>query len=979
MSEKLKVFELAKEFDIKALELIEKVRPLNILIKNHMATLEPEEVQKIRAFFTQSSAPVEEEKPKRVVRKKTADKVEATAVKKVITRTRRSESEEALAELPPSEDLKATEATTEPATVSADPEVETPVLATASPDVSKLDPTKATTAGAEEVEDANLEKDKVQAQVGHEFTEETFLSRREPEEDEEVVVPEPVAAAAATTEPAKVAPVKPRYSMLRVVNMETLRRDKPLIVKEADPKSVADANKTTAARTQSFTPADFQKNPNLLREIEEEASNQKKKKSGLAPKSVKDDMSQMFKSTDFLRRERVYTLKKKKLLIGRASNKTQITTPHADKRTVEFDTEISVADLSHQLKVKGKLVAKKLLSLGLTYPDDAGGLEEWILDLEAAQLVAGEFGYEVEDITANAEDMIQSSRSKGVEKNDDDAGKEPRGPVITIMGHVDHGKTSLLDLIRRARVASKEAGGITQHIGAYMIDAKTAVENLRAFQESQGSDAAKSAAKKGKKVAEPRAVAKASPSVTPGRGSLTFLDTPGHAAFSAIRSRGAQCTDIVILVVAASEGVMPQTREAIDHAKASGVPVIVAMNKMDLPDANPDRIRQQLSEVGLISEEWGGDVIFVPVSAHTGLGVDKLLEMIQLQAEVLELKARPTGFADGIIIEAKLDKGRGAVATVLVRNGQLKVGDYVAVGETFGRVRALMDDSGKNIQQVGPSTPVEIMGLSGVPEAGDTLSAVSDEKSAKQLAELRTEERRKTEAAPKLNSVEEVYAMMAMGDLKELPVIIKSDVKGSSEAIEGALAKLPQTKVRLKVLSASVGGISENDVLLAAASKAVVIGFNVRPDPKAQNLADSKGVPVKTYTIIYNLIDDVSNAMVGLLEPTIKEQVTGQAQVRNIFTVSKVGTVAGCMVTSGKLSRSDMVRIIRDNRIIYTSKLSGLKRFKDDAREVASGFECGVTVENYNDLKPNDVIETFVQEKILPTLEGASKGNQPSA
>jgi translation initiation factor IF-2 len=694
-------------------------------------------------------------------------------------------------------------------------------------------------------------------------------------------------------------------------------------------------------------------------------------------------MSAMFKSTDFLRRERVYTPKKKKLLIGRSSAKPNLTTPSAHKRIVEFNKEISVADLAHQMSEKGKLVAKKLLALGLSYPDEADGLEEWILDLEAAQLVAGEFEFEVKDITPNAEEMIQSSRSKATpsKKAEVDDGRSARGPVITIMGHVDHGKTSLLDLIRRARVVSKEAGGITQHIGAYRIDASVAVENLRAFQESQDAEAAKGAAKKGKKVKE-RAEAPAKGAKTPKAGAasgyLTFLDTPGHAAFSAIRSRGAQCTDIVILVVAASEGVMPQTREAIDHAKAAGVPIIVAMNKMDLPDANPDKIRQQLSEVGLISEEWGGDTIFVPVSAHTGLGVDKLLEMIQLQAELLELKARPDGFADGIIIEAKLDKGRGSLATVLVRNGRLRVGDYVAAGEVFGRVRALLDDNGKNTPEAGPSTPVEIMGLSGVPEAGDTLNSVPDERSAKALADLRVEERRKEDSRPRVNSVEDVYALMAKGDLKELPIILKSDVKGSAEAIEGALAKLPQTKVRLKMLSASVGGISENDILLAAASKAIVIGFNVRPDSKAQSLADSKGVPVKTYSIIYNLIDDVSNAMVGLLEPTIKEQVTGQAEVRNVFNVSRVGTVAGCMVTSGKITRSDMVRVIREGRVIYTNKLSGLKRFKDDAREVAQGFECGISVESFNDVKPGDILETFVQEKILPSLEDGGKASSAS-
>ncbi len=993
----MKVFELAKEFEIKALELIDKVKPLNIGIKNHMSTLDPGDIEKIRTFMQETSTPAEVAKPKRVVRKKSAAAGTAASTRKVITRTtRKSEVEESPTPEPTapaaangvvrrSPDVivrREDEAKTDAEMAQSDSSLETSavevsekseVAIEASPEtvaVPVKTPGKVTPADKEAEEESEL-KESAQAELGHEFTEETFLQRRKIE-DEEVVVeaPPPEAIKEEGT-----APVRPRYSMLRVVNMDSIKRDKPLIVKEADPRAAAEAAKAGASGTKSFTPQDFAKNPNLLREIEDEEAAQRKKKASPAPRSVKEDLSQSFKSTDFLRRERVYTPKKKKLLIGRSSSKPQLTTPSAHKRIVEFNKEISVADLAHQMSTKGKLVAKKLLALGLSYPDEADGLEEWVLDLEAAQLAAGEFQFEVKNITPNAEDMLQSSRAKSVKESDEEGA--PRGPVITIMGHVDHGKTSLLDLIRQSRVVSKEAGGITQHIGAYKINAASAVENLRAFQASKDEAASKEAAKKGKKtkgakekVAAPKSAAS---------GYLTFLDTPGHAAFSAIRSRGAQCTDIVILVVAASEGVMPQTREAIDHAKAAGVPIIVAMNKMDLPDANPDKLRQQLSEVGLISEEWGGDTIFVPVSAHTGLGVDKLLEMIQLQAELLELKARPEGFADGVIIEAKLDKSRGPLATVLVRNGHLKVGDYVAAGEWFGRVRALLDDAGKNTTEAGPSTPVEIMGLAGVPEAGDTLNAVPNERSAKALAELRIEERRKEDSAPKVNSVEDVYAMMAMGDLKELPIIIKSDVKGSAEAIEGSLAKLPQQKVRLKILAASVGGISENDILLAAASKAIVIGFNVRPDAKAQALADSKKVPLKTYTIIYNLIDDVSNAMVGLLEPTIREQVTGQAEVRNVFNVSKVGTVAGCMVTSGKITRSDMVRVIRDGRVIYTNKLSGLKRFKDDAREVAQGFECGISVENFNDVKPGDILETFVQEKILPTLEDGGKSSHANA
>ncbi len=496
----------------------------------------------------------------------------------------------------------------------------------------------------------------------------------------------------------------------------------------------------------------------------------------------------------------------------------------------------------------------------------------------------------------------------------------------------------------------------------------TVADAIRNLQSAQAGDDAKKSKKE--KKAEKAAAKKSTKDGGEGVPveQITFLDTPGHAAFTSMRSRGAKVTDIVILVVAASEGVMPQTREAIDHAKAAGVPIIVAMNKMDLPDANPDKLRQQLSEFGLLSEEWGGDTIFVPVSAKTGMGVDKLLEMLQLQSEVLELKARADGPGIGTIIEAKLDKGRGPVATVLVREGLLKVGDHIVAGTESGKVRALINDKGQQVREAGPSTPVEILGLGAVPEAGDSLNVVADEKAAKALAEHRAEQKRE-ETSGRQTTLEQLYAMMQAGELRELPVLLKADVKGSAEAIQAALLKLPQTKVKLKILATAVGGISESDILLASASKALIVGFNVRPDAKSQAEAEKRGVEVKTYTIIYELIDDITKAMEGLLDPVSKESVTGRAKVRNVFNISKAGTVAGSFILKGKVQRSNQVRVIRDGRVVYTGKVSGLKRFKDDAREVAEGYECGISVENFNDIKVGDILETFIVETSSASLE----------
>jgi translation initiation factor IF-2 len=501
----------------------------------------------------------------------------------------------------------------------------------------------------------------------------------------------------------------------------------------------------------------------------------------------------------------------------------------------------------------------------------------------------------------------------------------PRAPVVTVMGHVDHGKTSLLDYIRRTKVAAGEAGGITQHIGAYHVD-------------------------------------------TP-RGTVTFLDTPGHEAFTAMRARGAQATDIVILVVAADDGVMPQTREAIKHAKAAGVPIVVAINKIDKPDANTERVKSELVTEEVVPEEFGGESPFVAVSAKTGQGVDELLEQVLLQAEVLELKAPVEAMAKGLVIEAQLDKGRGPVATVLVQTGTLKVGDVVLAGQTFGRVRAMLDEDGKSIKSAGPSLPVEIQGLTEVPQAGDEFMVMADERRAREIATYRAGKFRNTKLArQQAAKLENMFSDMTAGEVKTVPIIVKADVQGSQEALAQSLLKLSNEEVKVQMVYAAVGAISESDVNLAIASKAVIIGFNVRADSGARKLAEGNGIDIRYYNIIYDAVDELKAAMSGMLAPEKREEVIGSAEIRTVFVASKIGTVAGCMVTSGQVTRSAHFRLLRNNVVIYTGELESLKRMKDDVREVKEGFECGIKLKNYNDIKEGDQLEFFEVKEIARTL-----------
>ena len=583
-------------------------------------------------------------------------------------------------------------------------------------------------------------------------------------------------------------------------------------------------------------------------------------------------------------------------------------------REVEIPDTISVGDLAQQMAVKSSEVIKALMGMGVMATINQ------VLDHDTATLVVEEMGHipktqEVKDVEAQLSEITAQ----------DDREQLPRPPVVTIMGHVDHGKTSLLDYIRKTRVAAGEAGGITQHIGAYHVETD--------------------------------------------KGGITFLDTPGHAAFTSMRARGAQVTDVVILVVAADDGVMPQTIEAIEHARAAGVPLVVAVNKIDKPEADPDRVRNELSKHEVIPEDWGGENIFVNVSAHTGEGIDDLLEAILLQVEILELKAPVEGPASGVVIEASLEKGRGPVATVLVTAGTLRQGDVIICGQEYGRVRAMINETGKQVKEAGPSIPVQVLGLSGTPNAGDDMLVVKNERKAREIAELRKEKNRESKlAAQQAARLENLFNNMKEGEQAVVSLLVKADVQGSAEALRDALTKLSTEEVAVKLISTGVGGITESDVNLAHASNAIIIGFNVRADATARRVAEEENVDIRYYSVIYDVIDDVKQALSGLLSPELREEIVGIAEVKDVFRSSAFGTVAGCMVVEGVVKRGNPIRVLRDNVVIYEGELESLRRHKDDVEEVRAGTECGIAVKKYNDVKVGDLIETFERVEVKREL-----------
>lgn len=592
--------------------------------------------------------------------------------------------------------------------------------------------------------------------------------------------------------------------------------------------------------------------------------------------------------------------------------RTEITVPKAIKRRLKVQEQVTVTDLAKAIGVKSAELIKKLISLGVMVNVNQP------IDFETASVLAEDYGYELELDQFKAEQLVEE-----VEDKPEDL--KPRPPVVTIMGHVDHGKTSLLDYIRESNITGGESGGITQHIGAYYVKGKG--------------------------------------------GDVVFLDTPGHEAFTAMRARGAKVTDIIILVVAADDGVMPQTREAVNHARAANIPIIVAINKIDKPEANPDKVTRELAELGLSPEEWGGDTIFGKISAKTGEGVDELLELILLQSEMLELKANPDKSARGTVIEAKLDKSKGSVATILIKSGTLEQGAFFVCGEYYGRVRAMLNHRGKKMKSAGPAMPVEIYGISGVPMAGDKFIVVKDERHARQIVEHRHEKTKEKEMARKgLVSLDDLYQKIKEGEIKELNIILKTDVQGSLEALSESLTKLSTNEVKLKIIHSSTGAITESDVMLASASGAIVIGFNVRANPRVREIAEKENVDIRYYDVIYNALEDIRRAMVGLLEPIYKENIIGRADIKEIFSIPKIGMIAGCYVTDGFIERNAKVRLLRDEVVVFDGKMASLKRFKDDVKEVQSGYECGIGLENFKDVKPGDVFEVYQVEEVQAEL-----------
>ena len=609
---------------------------------------------------------------------------------------------------------------------------------------------------------------------------------------------------------------------------------------------------------------------------------------------------------------------KKRLQPGKKPKQTEITVPSAQKRVIRIEDNIQLQTLAQRMSLKATDVLMKLMELGVS-----GVHINSTLDADTAVVLASEFNYEVENVAKSEDEIVGDARGEFEDKAGDRA---HRPPVVTVMGHVDHGKTSLLDKIREADVVAGEAGGITQHIGAYRVDTS--------------------------------------------RGTVVFLDTPGHEAFTAMRARGAQATDIVILVVAADDGVMPQTREAVAHAQAAQVPIVVAVNKIDKPEANPDTVKNELAALGLQPEDWGGDTIFIPCSAITGEGVDSLLENVVLQAELLELTANPSIPAEGVVLEAYLDRGRGPVANILIRDGSLDAGDYVVAGGSWGRVRAMTDDRGNQLPTAGPATPVEVLGLAELPAAGDLVYEVTDQRKAQQVAGARKKPGT-TSAAPTggLKGLDQFQALMQSGDTQELLLVVKADVQGSVEALQGSLTDLATEKVKVNVIHTGVGGITENDVMLASASQAIVLGFNVRPQGKASSTAKKEGVEIRTYSVIYEAIDEVKAAMKGLLAPKIVQEDLGKAEVRQTFGIPKIGTIAGCMVLEGKISRGGKARLVRDGVVVWEGPMGSLRRFKEDTKEVQAGMECGIGLQGFNDVKEQDIIECYEEKQVEATLE----------
>jgi translation initiation factor IF-2 len=863
---KLRVYELARDLNTTNKVLLEKLNDLDISVKSHMSALDDEVIAKIKSAFYGTKE----------------EAIEETRIRPNIIRRRRKkvEADEAAA------------ANEQPAEATA---IANPSEAAAEISGGEALPLKEAEKPADEnaaVKEAPVETIKEVKEAADEKTPEV----------KEVVKPK-----------------KPRKkeAAAKIIKLPVKPPEKPLKQPEAVPRKA----KSKTAPTVEEAPPPVPPTDEEARAAE--AKKRKRKKKHEEPETDRKFLKKKisFRKKEVIEGEDLYAegyrpRKQRKLAKGKkaiAGQKTQITVAKAIKRRIKIDDAIVLADLAKRMGIKANEIIKTMMQMGSMATVNQS------IDYDTAVLIASEFNYEVERASFEEEPILK-------QETDDPDKLVPRPPVVTIMGHVDHGKTSLLDAIRKTRITEMEAGGITQHIGAYRVSTD--------------------------------------------KGQIAFLDTPGHEAFTAMRARGAQITDIVVLVVAADDGVMPQTTEAINHAKAAKVPIIVAINKIDKANADPEKVQRELAENGLTPESWGGDTIYVKVSAKQAQGIDELLEMILLQAEVLELKANPDKLAAGHVVEAKIDSGRGAVATILVKEGTLRTGDSVVCGLHYGRIRAMLDDSGDPVEFAGPSLPVEIVGLSGVPMAGDEFLAIKDEKNAKQISEHRQQKQRSVELAHSNRlSLDKLFERMQEGEIKDLNLIIKADVQGSIEALKDSLVKLSNDEVKVKIVHSAIGTIAESDISLATVSNAIIIGFNVRPSPKVQSMATDENVDMRFYNVIYDVINDVKNAMLGMMASKFKEHVMGTAEVREVFQIPKLGSIAGCYVTDGKIERGQNLRLLRDGVVIFEGKNSSLRRFKDDVKEVQAGYECGIGIENFNDIKVGDTIDCYYLEEIKPEFK----------
>ncbi len=872
---KIRVYELARELNMTNKVLIEQLRENGYEVKSHMSAFEEEEVDAIK---------------KALRGRKTEDvAVEVTRVKPTVIRRRKKQTPEAT----PIEEAEESPETAEAAEPAEEaPEVEAP----SGPEPEEVQqPEKHEAARGETVEAAEAP---VEAETGP--------AVQEPQEPSADAEPEP--APVETEKETKEKPAKKKKGKkehpAKIIKLPAAPPPERVKPSEPEPEPAPESPKTAALEPEKLDRRGRKKT--------EEPSRDKK----FFKKKISFRRKEVVEGQDLYDEAKARGKKGRKAAKAKPAKgqKTQITTPKAIKRRIKIDEAIMLSDLAKRMGIKAGDMIKKLMAMGVM------ATVNQTIDFETASLVAAEFGYEVEKAAFEEEAVLSAT-------SEDEAGERvTRYPVVTIMGHVDHGKTSLLDVIRKTHVTETEAGGITQHIGAYCVPTAS--------------------------------------------GLISFLDTPGHEAFTAMRARGAGVTDIVVLVVAADDGVMPQTIEAINHSRAAGVPIIVAVNKIDKANADPEKVIRQLAESGLMPEDWGGDTIFVHVSAKQKTGIDELLEMILLQAEVLELKANPDKLARGHVIEAKLDSGRGPVATVLIQDGTLYTGQSVVCGVHYGKIRAMINDRGQHVASAGPSIPVELLGLSGVPVAGDEMVTLEDERAAKQVSEHRLGKQRALELAKSSRvSLESLFDKMKEEDVKELNLIIKADVHGSIEALKDSLTDLSTDEVKINVIHSATGTITESDVSLAAVSDAIILGFNVRPNAKVHEMAQEEHVDMRFYDVIYNAIKDIKDAIVGMMASTFEERLLGRAEVRQTFHVPKVGTIAGCYVTDGRIERNQSIRVLREGVIIYDGKIGSLRRYKEDVKEVATGYECGINVEKFNDIKVGDIMECYYLEEIKPELK----------